>query len=286
MRPAGPDRHLVYRAFVMAASKYKEQTMFKKNELKRRLAAGEKAVGCWISLGSPEVTELLGHAGFDYLLLDQEHGLGDLATLVSQLQALSASSTLGIVRVPWNDPVYLKRVLDAGAQGVMIPAIETAEQARAAVAACHYPPAGIRGSGAGGARCSNYGFVKDYLTRAADELLIALQVESITAVENIDEILAVEGVDVIFIGPHDLSATIGHLSEMQHPKVAPVIAHAEQRILASGKAMGTVPHPGVPWIDMFKRGYRFVNAGSDVSRLRDTAIADVRSFREAYGKPD
>jgi 4-hydroxy-2-oxoheptanedioate aldolase len=260
--------------------------VYRKNLLKRRLAAGEKVVGCWNSLGSPEVTELLGFAGFDYLLLDQEHGLGDLATLVEQLRALAPTPTLGIVRVPWNDPVYLKRVLDAGAQGVMIPAIETAAEARAAVAACHYPPAGIRGSGSGGARCSNYGFVKDYIHTAKEELLIALQVESVKAVENIDEILQVEGVDVIFIGPHDLSATIGYMSDLQHPAVAPVIAHAEQRILAAGKPMGTVPHPGVNWLDMFEKGYSFVNAGSDVSRLRDSSVVDISSFRAKYGKRD
>jgi 4-hydroxy-2-oxoheptanedioate aldolase len=257
--------------------------VYRRNVLKQKLLAGQKALGCWAALGSPVVSELLALTGFDYLLLDQEHGLGDMGSLVAQMQAMSATPCTAVVRVPWNDHVILKRVLDAGAEGVMIPAIDTAEQARAAVAACRYPVAGIRGAGASMARASNYGIAADYAKTAGDELLVILQIESALAVGNIDEILAVEGIDMLFIGPGDLAASVGHMGNMKHPEVAALIGHAEKRILASGKPMGTVPHPGSTWQDMFGRGYAFVNAGSDVSRLRDGALADIRAFRAAQG---
>ncbi|MCW3477300.1 HpcH/HpaI aldolase family protein [Limobrevibacterium gyesilva] len=260
--------------------------MYRPNAAKRRLQAGEKILGCWSALGSPAVVELLGFAGFDYILLDQEHGIGEPSNLLAQLQAMSATACTSIVRVPWNDHVYLKRVLDAGVEGVMVPSIETAEEARAAVAACRYPPVGHRGAGASSARASNYGMAPDYVATCADNLLIALQIESAKGVENIDSILAVEGIDVMFIGPHDLSGTIGQLGNLKHPDVAALIARAEERILARGLPMGTVPHPGCSALDMFARGYSFVNAGSDVSRLRDSSLSDVRAFRQSFRAKD
>lgn len=257
--------------------------MYRRNACKERLKSGRKVLGCWTALGCAPVVELLGFTGFDYLLLDQEHGLGDLGALVQQLQAMSATPATSIVRVQWNDPVVLKRVLDSGVEGVMIPAVETADEARAAVAACLYPPKGRRGAASSSARASNYGMATDYVASCADNLLIVLQIESEKGVENIDEILKVPGIDVMFIGPHDLSGTVGQLGNLKHPRVAELIARAEQAIVASGIPMGTVPHPGSSALQMFERGYSFVNAGSDVSRLRDSSLADVRAFREAYG---
>lgn len=256
--------------------------MYRRNALKDRLRAGENVLGCWTALGSPAAVELLGFAGFDYLVLDQEHGLGDLGTLTAQLQAMSATPATAVVRVPWNDHVVLKRVLDAGAEGMMIPSIETAEEAAAAVAACRYPPRGRRGAASSSARASQYGMAADYVATCAENLLIVLQIESAKGVTNIDSILEVPGIDVMFIGPHDLSGTVGQLGNLKHPEVAGLIATAEQRIRAAEIPMGTVPHPDATWRDMFERGYQFVNAGSDVSRLRDGSLADVRAFREAY----
>ena len=258
--------------------------MFRPNALKKRLLSGQKAIGCWTVLGSPPVIELLALCGFDYLLLDQEHGFGEPSSLLHSLQAMSASpNCTGVVRVPSNDANYLKRVLDAGAEGVMVPNVETAEDARAVVAACRYPPAGRRGSALGSARASNYGIdAPAYRKAAADELLIVCQIESPKAVENIDAIAAVEGVDVLFIGPHDLSGTVGQLGDLKHPEVAKLIARAEDAIRRSGKPMGTVPHPGVRWSEMFERGYHMINAGSDVGRLRDGALADVKEFRAKH----
>ena len=259
--------------------------MYRKNPLKERLRNAENVLGCWTMLGNPHVTEILALAGFDYLILDQEHGLGDPTSLSLQLQAVSATNTTPIVRVPWNDHVYLKRVLDAGVEGVMIPSVETAEEARAAVAACRYPTLGRRGTAASTVRASNYGMAPDYVPTCADNLLIVLQIESAKGVENIDEILEVEGIDVMFIGPYDLSGTMGHLGNIKHPEVARAIEHAESRIKAKGLPMGTVPHPGCTWKDMFARGYQFVNAGSDVARLRDGSLVDVKAFREIYRDP-
>ena len=234
-------------------------------------------------LGNPQVVEILSLAGFDYLVLDQEHGLGDATSLAAQLHAMSATPTVGVVRVPWNDHVYLKRVLDVGAEAVLIPSIDTADEARAAVAACRYPPRGRRGTASSSVRASSYGMAPDYVATCADELLIACQIESATAVANIDAILAVDGIDLMFIGPFDLSATVGQMGNLKHPEVARADrAGRGARSSAAGRPMGTVPHPGCTLHDMFERGYQFVNAGSDISRLRDGALADVKAFRGKY----
>jgi 4-hydroxy-2-oxoheptanedioate aldolase len=253
--------------------------VYRQNVLKQRLLNGENVLGCWTMLGSAQAVEVLSLAGYDYLVLDQEHGLGDIGTLGAQLQAMSATPTVGVVRVPWNDHVYLKRVLDSGAEAVLIPSIDTADDARAAVAACRYPPVGRRGTASSSVRASNYGMAANYVATCADNLLIACQIESATAVGNIDAILAVDGIDLMFIGPFDLSATVGQMGNLKHPEVARLIEHAESRIKAAGRPMGTVPHPGCTWKDMFARGYQFVNAGSDIAKLRDGSLADVKEFR-------
>jgi 4-hydroxy-2-oxoheptanedioate aldolase len=258
--------------------------VYRTNTLKQRLRNGENVLGCWSMLGHPTVVEILALAGFDFIVLDHEHGLGDPNSLPAQLQAMSATPAAGVVRVPWNDHVYLKRVLDAGAEAVLIPTINTADEARAAVAACLYPPRGRRGTAASSVRASSYGMAPDYVATCAENLLIACQIESAQAVENIDEILAVEGIDMLLIGPTDLSATVGQMGNIRHPRVAGLIAHAEARIRHAGLPMGTVPHPGCTWKDMFERGYQFVNAGSDIARLRDGSLADVKEFRALYRK--
>ena len=256
--------------------------MYRENRVKAKLREGKKVLGFWSSFGNPFVTEALGLTGLDFVVMDQEHGFGDPASLALQLQALSATDTTSIVRVPANDRTYIKRVLDAGVEGLIVPGIDSAEQARAAVEACHYPPRGCRGSAIGSARASDYGMSAGYGDTAGDNLLVICQIESITAVENIDAISAVEGIDVLFIGPFDLSGTLGHMGEIAHPDVAAAIREAERGIKASGKAMGSVPHPGKTWSDMFREGYDFVNAGSDVRALRDASLAAVREFRADF----
>lgn len=254
--------------------------MFQPNLLRQKFLKRERVLGTWSNTGSSVVVEILAACGYDVIVIDQEHGLGDPTQLVQQLQAIDGARGSAMVRVPWNDPVYLKRVLDVGAQSIMIPNVESAEQARQAVGACRYPPKGFRGSAIGVARAARYGMYKAYRNEADDNILIAAQIESRKGVDAIGEIAAVDGIDCLFIGPFDLSGNLGQLGNIAHPDVAPVIAQAEKAILASGKAMGTVPHPGIEWKGMFDKGYHFVAAGSDVARLRDTALAEVAEFRK------
>lgn len=257
--------------------------MYRPNTLKKRLLQGGRALGCWVTLGSPQVAELLALTGFDFLLIDQEHGTGDPTDLIGMLQAMSATPCVGVVRVPANDPVYLKRVLDAGAEAVMIPGIDTAADAQAAVAACRYPPAGRRGSATGSIRASNYGLLgADYAETAAENLLIICQIESKSAVDNIDSIAAVEGVDLLFLGPNDLSGSIGRLGDFKHPEVAALLGRAEDGLKRSGKPFGTIPHAGFSWQDLFGRGYALMTASGDVRLLREGALAEIKEFRAKF----
>jgi 4-hydroxy-2-oxoheptanedioate aldolase len=225
--------------------------MYRRNVLKSRLRAGESVYGAWVGSGSPGNAELLGHVGFDFLVLDLEHGAGELSDAVAMLRAAESSATPCIVRAPWNDPIWLKRALDAGVDSVMIPSVETADAARAAVAACRYPPQGARGYAAGVVRASTFGLEPDYVAKANDNLLIVLQIESKTAVEHAAEICAIDGVDVVFIGVNDLAGSIGRLEQLDHPDVRSLVDRAEEIILAAGKPMGTVPSAGASWQELF-----------------------------------
>ena len=256
--------------------------MYRPNILKTRLEAGESVYGAWVGSGSPGNAELLGHVGFDFLVLDQEHGAGELTDAVDMLRAAESSGTPCMVRAPWNDPIWLKRILDAGAESVMIPSVETAAAARAAVAACRYPPQGLRGYAAGVVRASTFGLEPGYVDKANGNLLIVLQIESAAAVEHAAEICAVEGVDVVFIGVNDLAGSIGRLEQLDHPDVRSLVRRAEDIILASGKPMGTVPSAGASWQELFARGYRMVVGPHDVILLREAARAawsEYRTFR-------
>jgi 4-hydroxy-2-oxoheptanedioate aldolase len=186
---------------------------------------------------------------------------------IAQLRAIQGTKCAGLVRVPWNDIVFIKRVLDAGVHGIMVPQVNTAEEARAAVAACRYPPLGIRGA-AGGTRAASYGLDMGYYDRAADELIIIVQIETPQAVENAAAIAAVDGVDVVFAGPRDLSAMIGKLNRMDDPELRALIAQVEEATLKSGKALGTVAPTGALAKQLFERGYNFLISGNDMTHLR------------------
>jgi 4-hydroxy-2-oxoheptanedioate aldolase len=254
--------------------------MYRRNVLKTQLKAGESVYGAWVGGGSPGNAELLGHVGFDFLVLDQEHGAGELSDAVEALRAVESSGTPCVVRAPWNDPIWLKRILDAGADSVMIPAVETAAAAKAAVAACRYPPQGTRGYAAGVVRASTFGLEPGYVAKANGNLLIVLQIESAAAVEHAAEICAVEGVDVVFIGVNDLAGSIGRLEQLDHPDVRSLVRRAEDVILASGKPMGTVPSAGASWRELFERGYRMVVGPHDVILLRDSARAALQDYKD------
>jgi 4-hydroxy-2-oxoheptanedioate aldolase len=257
--------------------------MYRPNALKSRLESGENVYGAWVGSGAPGNAELLGYIGFDFLVLDQEHGAGELSDAVDALRAVEPSGTPCVVRAPWNDPIWLKRILDAGADSVMIPAVDTAAAARAAVASCRYPPQGTRGYAAGVVRGSTFGLEPSYVAKANGNLLIVLQIESAVAVENAAEICAVEGVDVVFIGVNDLAGSIGRLEQLDHPDVRNLVRRAEEIIIASGKPMGTVPSAGASWQELFARGYRMVVGPHDVILLREAALAALREYQSLRG---
>ena len=253
--------------------------MYLQNRLRKRLMAGQTSVGCWIHMCSPIGAEVVGLAGFDVVIIDHEHGPSDFLNTISLMQAVSATQAVPIMRVPWNDPVYIKRALDIGAQGIIIPSVDTADQARAAVAACRYPPDGVRGSAYGLVRASDYGLqAEQYVGDLPEGILVMCQVESQTAVENIDELLAVEGVDVFFVGPIDMSASMGIMGQTDDPRLIEMRGRAEKAIKAAGKWMGGLAVKGDSPQAMAERGYDIVTAVSDVSLMRDAALAHLKSL--------
>jgi len=227
---------------------------------------------------------VLALAGYDFLLIDNEHGPASLTESVSLLQAISGTNVASVMRVPWNDPVYLKRALDIGVESVMIPAIETPEQAVQAVRACRYPPAGTRGSAYQVVRGASYGIgAPDYRETAADNLLIICQIESRLAVENIDAIAAVDGVDMLLIGPNDLAGTIGRLGQLDHPEVTALVERAERGIQQAGRKLGSIAFAGRTFQDMFDRGYDLIAASTDMTLMRDAALGEVAAHRARNG---
>ncbi|MEK0164375.1 HpcH/HpaI aldolase/citrate lyase family protein [Phaeobacter sp. A36a-5a] len=244
-----------------------------KNTFKQALSRGDRQIGCWMSFGEGAVAEVMGTCGFDWLVIDGEHAPNDIRSIRDQLMALAASKSHPVVRVPVGETWIIKQVLDAGAQTVLIPIVETAEQARELVRACRYPPTGTRGVGATAARASMFGSVSDYTRTADQEICLLLQVENRKGIENLDDILEVEGVDGIFIGPADLSTDMGHQGNSAHPEVRAVIADAMTRIKAAGRApgiLGTAPEATQAYLDM---GAQFLAVGIDVMVLANNARA-------------
>jgi len=225
-----------------------------RNTFKEALAAGRQQIGLWCSLSHHYALEVVAGAGFDWLLIDTEHSPNDLESLVPQLQAAAAYQSAAVVRVPWNDMVNIKRVLDIGAQTLLLPYVQNVDEARAAVAATRYPPAGVRGV-AGTTRATRFGRVKDYARRASEEICVLVQVETREALAEIEGIAALDGVDGIFIGPADLHASMGYTGETANPAVVPQIEEALRRIRRAGKA------PGILTADE-ALARRYIEAGS------------------------
>jgi len=243
------------------------------------MASGHQhPIGTWIMSASPIIAEAMGHAGFDWVLLDMEHTPTDMMEVVHMLQALAATKAIPVVRVPWNDEVTVKRVLDAGATTVMFPFIANAEEARRAVAATRYPPEGVRGM-SGMSRASKFGTVAQYLKTANQGVGVIVQLETPQAIRALEEVASVEGVDAIFIGPADLSASMGHAGQLTHPAVLDVMAQAAQRCRAAGKPIGTVG--GTPEIVAQCRamGFDFIAISSDLGLLMRGAQAAVQALR-------
>ncbi|MCJ2121642.1 HpcH/HpaI aldolase family protein [Methylobacterium sp. J-077] len=248
------------------------------NRFKAALGEGRQQIGLWCSLASPISTEIVAGAGFDWLLLDMEHSANDLRDIYVQLQAMMENATSPVVRVPSDDPITIKRILDAGAQSLMIPNIDDAAQAERVVAATRYAPRGIRGFSQA-PRAARFGRIPDYHTRCEAEIYVIVQVESRRALDNLDAIAAVEGVDGVFIGPGDLSTSLGHLGQQGHPEVVRTIEEAIGRIVKAGKHAGIL----TPSEELAKRyiaaGTRFTAVGSDLGLLARNAEALAGRFR-------
>lgn len=236
------------------------------NPLKHKLLAGQACFGAWMLSASSDMAEILAFAGLDFLLLDHEHGQGSIDIAIGQLRAMKGTDCVGLLRVPANDHIYIKRALDAGVGGIMVPNVNGADEARRVVDACRYAPAGIRGA-FGGMRAMKYGFDPGYYDSAFENLVVAVQVENADAIDAIPEIAAVAGVDVVFIGPRDLSATLGKLNQFDDPAVRGQIERAEAAILKSGRILGSTAMSGKAAMAMTQRGYRFIIGGSDVGLL-------------------
>ncbi|XDF34866.1 aldolase/citrate lyase family protein [Paracidovorax avenae] len=251
------------------------------NRFKRALAAGQPQIGLWSTLASPYASELLAGAGFDWMLLDTEHSPSDVPHMLQQLQAVDAERdgrTAAVVRPAWNDPVLIKRYLDIGAQSLLLPFVQNADEARAAVAAMRYAPRGIRGMG-GSVRATRFGRDTGYLAQAESELCLLVQVETAEALERIEDIAAVDGVDGIFIGPADLSASMGHAGRPQHPEVRTAIDGAIRRIRACGKAPGILMADEARARECLDLGALFVAVAIDMLLLRQGADAAAARFR-------
>jgi 4-hydroxy-2-oxoheptanedioate aldolase len=236
------------------------------NRFKHALAAGRSQIGLWCSLSSHYSIEVVAGAGFDWLLLDMEHSPNDLESLLAQLQAAAAYPSSPVVRVPWNDTVAIKRVLDIGAQTVLIPYVQNPDEAHAAVAAMRYPPHGVRGV-AGTTRATRFGRVKDYAKRAHEELCLLVQLETQDALRHVEAIAQIDGIDGIFIGPADLHASMGYPGEVANANVLPLIDDALRRIRRAGKAPGILVGDEPLAKRCIEAGSLFTAVGTDVGIL-------------------
>ncbi len=253
-----------------------------KNRVKQLIASGEKVAAAWAQAGSNITAEILGDAGFDAVMIDHEHGPGDILTLISQIQALKGNPAVPFVRAPWNDFVQIKRILDAGTYGVLVPYVNTPEEAADAVRAKRYPTEGIRGV-AGSPRAPGYGKnTQSYLASADDEIILMTAVETPEAVSKVEAIAAVDGVDGIFIGPMDLATSMGHRGDPSHPEVKEAIAQVEAAVKKSGKFLATVAGSWEDAKTKYDRGYSFLLLMSDTVSLGKFARGVMADFNSTY----
>ncbi|WP_295542687.1 4-hydroxy-2-oxoheptanedioate aldolase [uncultured Pseudacidovorax sp.] len=237
------------------------------NPFKNALAARQAQVGLWLSMADAYSAEACATAGFDWLLIDGEHAPNNVLSILPQLQSVAAYRSHPVVRAVNGDTALIKQLLDIGAQTLLVPMVDTAEQAAALVSATRYPPEGIRGVGAAVARASRWGARRDYLDEANDEVCLLVQAETRTALQNLEAICAVDGVDGVFIGPADLAASMGHRGKAGHPEVLAAIDDAIRTIVASGKAAGTLTSDATLARRYLDLGATFVAVGLDITLL-------------------
>lgn len=249
------------------------------NKFKAALAAHQIQIGCWSALANPISTEVLGLAGFDWLVLDGEHAPNDISTFIPQLMALKGSQSAPVVRVPTNEPVIIKRLLDIGFYNFLIPFVETQEEAAQAVASTRYPPEGIRGVSVSH-RANMFGTIPDYFAQSNSNITILVQIESQQGVDNVDAIAATEGVDGIFVGPSDLAAAFGHLGNAGHPDVQRAIQHIFARAKAHGKPCGILAPVEADARRYLEWGATFVAVGSDLGVFRSATQKLADAFKK------
>jgi 4-hydroxy-2-oxoheptanedioate aldolase len=238
-----------------------------RNPFKAALARGDKEIGLWLSMAQPYAAEVCATAGFQWLLIDGEHAPNDVRSILAQLQSVAAYPGHPVVRAVGGDPQLIKQLLDIGVQTLLVPMVDTPEQAAALVAATRYPPHGMRGVGAAVARASRWGARRDYLHVADDEVCLLVQAESTTALANLGRICAVDGVHGVFIGPADLAASMGHRGNPSHPQVQSAIEGAIATIVAAGKAAGTLTGDTRLARRYLELGASFVAVGIDITLL-------------------
>lgn len=249
-----------------------------KTMLARSDSPGAYPVGSWVMSASPVVAEAMGCAGFDWAVVDMEHTPLDLMDVVHLLQAIAGTTMLPITRIPWNDTVMVKRVLDAGAQTLMFPFVQSAQEARRAVAAAKYAPEGVRGM-AGMSRGSRFGTVKDYFKVANAAVSVIVQVETPEAMACIEEIASVPGVDSIFMGPGDLSGAMGHVGDLLHPEVLALMSDGVRRCHQLGKPVGTVGGTPEAVATYRAAGFDYIGCASDLGLLMRSCAAALSAIR-------
>jgi len=250
----------------------------RKNIFKQKILKFEKQFGIWSCLSNNIVAEILSIVGFDWIVIDMEHSPNDIQEVLSQLQIIQGFKSEPVVRVPWNEPVMVKRVLDMGAQTILFPYIENAEEAKAAVSATRYPPKGVRGV-MSAARMNKYGTVKNYYTEAEKEICVLVQCETKTAIENISEIAAIDGIDGIFLGPSDLSASIGKIGQFEDGEVQSLIMQGLEDCKKNKKAAGILTAK----LDYAKKytsdGFTYVAVNSDTNLFARGAENLLKEFK-------
>ena len=238
-----------------------------KNKLKQALENGQVQTGVWLASGSPTIAEVAGMAGFDWCLIDGEHGPNDIPLIAEQARALAGLPTSTMVRIPTGDDRLIKQVLDLGIQNVLVPMVDTADDADRLARAMRYPPFGHRGMGASQTRATNYGQDTEYAHTANDEVFLMVQAETATAMANIPEIASVKGVDSIFIGPADLSADMGYVGQLGHPEVQKTIKKGIEDIVAAGLPAGILALKDDEQARYIEWGATFVGTAGDISTL-------------------
>ena len=250
-------------------------------KIRSAMRSGKRQLGAWVNMESPIATEIMAGAGFDFIMIDQEHGPGNAMTAITQQQAIRSGGTdCAMLRIRDNDAQLIKKALDTGIDGLMVPLVETAESAQSVVDACRLPPLGTRGVAPGNVRAARYGYEKDaFIANRGRDVLVITQVETDATVRNLRDIGQVEGIDALFIGRNDLSSSIDRLDDQTSPEAMELLGEAERRIKESGRLLGGIPSPFDGVAAMLERGYDMVIAVADHALLRDGALDAVASLK-------